>query len=195
VLWINLPNYVGGAIVFFYFNYVDPEAVQAIDPVRDATVFSALVAVLVLGGVILLRPFFDPLDAWRVRLQAGGDAALVPAPLRRRALNAPLANAITSMVGWSLAGLFYLPYQVYVAEMPRMQAFRQFLAITLVGGPVASTLSFLMSEYQWRRAIPLFFPEGKLDRAGVLRVPILARLGVTFLVTAFCRRSSCCSRT
>jgi len=185
VLWINLPNYVGGAIVFFYFNYVDPEAVQAIDPVRDATVFSALVAVLVLGGVILLRPFFDPLDAWRVRLQAGGDAALVPAPLRRRALNAPLANAITSMVGWSLAGLFYLPYQVYVAEMPRMQAFRQFLAITLVGGPVASTLSFLMAEYQWRRAIPLFFPEGKLDRAGVLRVPILARLGVTFLVTAF----------
>ena len=41
-----------------------------------------------------------------------------------------------------------------------------------------------MAEYQWRRAIPLFFPDGKLDRGGVLRVPILARLGVTFLVTA-----------
>jgi len=185
VLWINLPNYVGGAVVFFYFNYVDPQAVQSIDPVRDVSVFSVVVAVLVLGGIILLRPLFAPLDAWRERLRAGGDAALVPAPLRRRALNAPLMNAITSMVGWSLAGLFYLPYQLFVAGAPKLQAFRLFLAITLVGGPVASTLSFLMAEYQWRRAIPLFFPEGKLDRGGVLRVPILARLGVTFLVTAF----------
>ena len=63
MLWINLPNYVGGAIVFFYFNYVDPQAVESIDPVRDASVFSVVVAVLVLGGAVLLRPFFDPLDA------------------------------------------------------------------------------------------------------------------------------------
>ena len=185
MLWINLPNYFGGAVVFFYFNYVDPEAVESIDPVQDVAVFAGVIAVLVLGGVFLLRPFFDPLDYWRQRLQAGADASLVPAPLRRRALNAPLMNAIVSMVGWFLAGLFYLPYQLFVAGTPRLQAFRLFLAITLVGGPVASTLSFLMAEYQWRRAVPLFFPEGKLDRAGVLRVPILARLGVTFLVTAF----------
>lgn len=141
--------------------------------------------VLAVAGYVLLRPFYDPLNAWRERLGAGADATTVPAPLRRRALNAPLMSAITSMVGWFLAGLFYLPYQLFVAGVPTLQAFRLFFAITLVGGPVASALSFLMAEYQWRRAIPLFFPEGKLDRGGVLRVPILARLGVTFLVTAF----------
>jgi class 3 adenylate cyclase len=164
---------------------VDPEAVQSLDPLRDVGVFSLIVAVLVVSGVLLLRPFYDPLNEWREELRAGADAAMVPPPLRRRALNAPLVSAITSMVGWFLGGLLYLPYQLFVAGMPRMQAFRLFLTIALVGGPIASTLSFLMSEYQWRRAIPLFFPEGKLDRGGVLRVPILARLAVTFLVTAF----------
>jgi class 3 adenylate cyclase len=148
-------------------------------------VFFAVVAVLVIGGFLVLRPFWDPLNAWRERLGAGGDPAAVPARLRRRALNAPLMNAITSMGGWFLAGLFYLPYQIFVAGVPRMQAMRLFVAITFLGGPVASALSFLMAEYQWRRAIPLFFPDGKLDRGGVLRVPILARLGVTFLITAF----------
>jgi class 3 adenylate cyclase len=149
------------------------------------SVFFVVVGVLVLAGVLLLRPFYDPLTAWLEDLRAGADAALVPSPLRRRALNAPLMSATTSVVGWTLAGLFYLPYQLLVVGMPRAQAIRLFLAITLVGGPVASALSFLMAEYQWRRAIPLFFPDGKLDRGGVLRVPILARLGVTFLVTAF----------
>ena len=158
---------------------------QSLDPLRDASVFFVVVGVLVLAGYFLLRPFYDPLNAWREQLRAGADAALVPPPLRRRALNAPLMSAITGMVGWFLAGLFYLPYQIFVVGAPRQQAFRLFLAITLVGGPVASALSFLMAEYQWRRAVPLFFPEGKLDRGGVLRVPILARLGATFLVTAF----------
>jgi class 3 adenylate cyclase len=144
-----------------------------------------VVAVLVIGGFLVSRPFWNPLNAWRERLRDGGDPAQVPAPLRRRALNAPLVNAMTSMAGWFLAGLFYLPYQLFVAGVPRTQAIRLFLAITLLGGPVASALSFLMAEYQWRRAIPLFFPEGKLDRGGVLRVPILFRLGVTFLITAF----------
>jgi class 3 adenylate cyclase len=149
------------------------------------SVFVVVVGGLVLAGILLLRPFWGPLTSWREALRGGADAALVPRPLKRRALNAPLMNAITSMVGWFLAGLFYLPYQLFVAGAPQQQAIRLFLAITLVGGPVASTLAFLMAEYQWRRAIPLFFPEGKLDRGGVLRVPILARLGVTFLVTAF----------
>jgi len=65
VLWINLPNYVGGAIIFFYFNYVDPEAVDSLDPLQDVGVFFVVVAVLVIGGFLVLRPFWDPLNAWR----------------------------------------------------------------------------------------------------------------------------------
>lgn len=182
---MNLPNVFGGAIVYFYFNYVDQDARNAIDPLSDAGVFVGLTFVLIVAGVLVLRPFLGPLDEWRARLAAGADPAEVPPALRRRALNAPLANAVMSMVGWTIAGLFYLPYQLFLVGTPMREAIQLFLAITVVGGPVASTLSFLMAEYRWRRAIPLFFPDGKLDRAGVLRVPILARLGVTFLVTAF----------
>ena len=54
----------------------------------------------------------------------------------------------------------------------------------LVGGPVSSALAFLVSEYHWRREIPLFFPDGELERDGVLRVPIRVRLLLTFLLTS-----------
>jgi len=49
---------------------------------------------------------------------------------------------------------------------------------------VASALAFLVSEYHWRREIPLFFPDGDLERTGVLRLPIRVRLLVTFLLTS-----------
>ena len=34
----------------------------------------------------------------------------VPAAIRRRVLNAPLANTVLSQAGWTLAGVFYLVY-------------------------------------------------------------------------------------
>ena len=60
--------------------------------------------------------------------------------------------------------------------MPLIEALRIFVGIVLVGGPTTSALAFLVSEYHWRREIPLFFPDGELERDGVLRVPILVRL-------------------
>src|SRR5207247_1736902 len=56
--------------------------------------------------------------------------------------------------------------------------------IVVVGGPVASALSFLVAEYYSRRDVPLFFPAGRIERSGVLRVPILVRLGATFFITS-----------
>src|SRR5205807_9509519 len=43
---------------------------------------------------------------------------------------------------------------------------------------------FLVAEYYSRRDVPLFFPEGRIERSGVLRVPILVRLGATFFITS-----------
>src|SRR5205814_9983159 len=53
-----------------------------------------------------------------------------------------------------------------------------------VGGPVASALAFLVAEYYSRRDVPLFFPAGRIERSGVLRVPILVRLGATFFIAS-----------
>jgi class 3 adenylate cyclase len=179
----TLPNLAGAAMVYFYFTYVDPSGIRR-QPLTDLGVFVVVTATIVVATFFFLLPLFRPLQEWRERLRAGADPATVPGYIRRRALNRPLANAAFSMVGWTLAGVFYFPYQLWVVGVDLEQASRIVSGILFVGGPVASALAFLVSEYYSRRDIPLFFPAGRLDRGGVLRVPILVRLGATFFVTA-----------
>jgi len=170
-------------MVYFYFNYVDPWGVPR-RPLLDLGVFVVVTATIVVATFIFGIRIFGPLQAWRARLLHGADPAAVPGYIRRRALNRPLAVATFSMAGWTLAGLFYFPYQLWVVGTDPEQAARVLSGILFVGGPVASALAFLVAEYYSRRDIPLFFPEGRLERSGVLRVPILMRLGATFFVTS-----------
>ncbi len=123
-------------------------------------------------------------SAWRRQLVEGVDPDSVPIDIRRRVLNVPLVAAVFSMVGWMLAGLFYLPYFLWISKTTLDEGLRGFIGIVLVGGPISSALAFLSSEFYWRRQIPLFYPEGHLERTKVLRIPILTRLGATFLLTS-----------
>jgi adenylate cyclase len=179
-----LPSVAGAALVYFYFSYVDPlDPGEIAAPVRDLGVFVLVLGTLLAGTIFFGAWRFWPLGVWIDRLRAGEDPAAVPVVIRRRALNAPLTTAVATMVAWMLAGLFYFPYQLWTGRGLEA-AWRLFSGIVLIGGPVASALAFLAAEVTWRRRVPLFFPEGRLERQGVLRVPILMRLGVTFLVTA-----------
>jgi len=170
-------------MVYFYFSYVDPWGVQP-RPLQDLVVFVVVTGTIVVATFLSSLRLFRPLQEWRERLHRGADPGEVPAHLRRRALNRPLIAATFSMTGWTLAGIFYLPYQLWVVGFGLEQAWRVFVAIVFVGGPVASALAFLVAEYYSRRDVPLFFPAGRIERSGVLRVPILVRLGATFLVTS-----------
>ena len=170
-------------MVYFYFSYVDPWGVQP-RPLQDLVVFVVVTATIVVATFLSSMRLFRPLQEWRERLLRGADPGEVPAHLRRRALNRPLIAATFSMTGWTLAGIFYLPYQLWVVGFGLEQAWRVFVAIVFVGGPVASALAFLVAEYYSRRDVPLFFPAGRIERSGVLRVPILVRLGATFFVTS-----------
>ena len=170
-------------MVYFYFNYVDPWGGPR-RPLLDLGVFVVVTATIVVATFIFGIRIFGPLQAWRARLLHGADPAAVPGYIRRRALNRPLAVATFSMAGWTLAGLFYFPYQLWVVGTDPEQAARVLSGILFVGGPVASALSFLVAEYYSRRDVPLFFPEGRIERSGVLRVPILVRLGATFFITS-----------
>src|SRR6058998_2625563 len=170
-------------MVYFYFSYVDPWGVQP-RPLQGLVVFVVVTATIVVATFLSSLRLFRPLQEWRERLLRGADAAEVPAHLRRRALNRPLIAATFSMTGWTLAGIFYLPYQLWVVGLGLEQAWRVFVAIVFVGGPVASALAFLVAEYYSRRDVPLFFPAGRIERSGVLRVPILMRLGASFFVTS-----------
>src|SRR2546428_141620 len=170
-------------MVCFYFSYVDPWGVQP-RPLQDLVVFVVVTATIVVATFLSSMRLFRPLQEWRERLHRGADPGEVPAHLRRRALNRPLIAATFSMTGWTLAGIFYLPYQLGVVGFGLEQAWRVFAGIVFVGGPVASALSFLVAEYYSRRDVPLFFPAGRIERSGVLRVPILVRLGATFFITS-----------
>jgi adenylate cyclase len=180
-------NLAGAVLVYLYFNFVDPLA-QAepgvYDPAERLVVFLIVSTVILSGNVYLSARWFGPLARWRHRLRDGADANAVPATIRRRVLNAPLANTVLTQAGWTLAGVFYLVYLHAVAKLAPSEVGRITAALILVAGPLTSALTFLASEFYLRRQVPVFFPDGRIEREGVLRVPILARLGGTFAVTS-----------
>jgi adenylate cyclase len=177
-------NLAGAIVVYFYFTFVDPLAANpTADMLRPFLVFLAVTTTLLFANWYVGRRLLAPLGAWRRRLRLGADAARVPDAIRRRALNAPLANAVLSAVGWTLAGVFYFPYLAWTG-VPLSENVRTFVGIVFVGGPITSALAFLLSEFHWRQEIPVFFPYGRIERAGAFRVPILLRLAGTFLVTS-----------
>jgi adenylate cyclase len=178
-------NVMGAVTVYFYYYYVDPlGGGPPPDPTHAAIVFLAVVIPLVALNWWLGARWVQPLRTWRRRIRSGIDPNEVPQQIRRRALNAALANAILSLSAWTIAGVTYLVYLLAVQAVPLIEALRIFMGIVLVGGPTTSALAFLVSEYHWRREIPMFYPDGDLEREGVLRVPILVRLTATFLLTS-----------
>ncbi len=181
-------NLIGAAAVYFYFNFIDPldparRAMQPADLQRFGT-FLVVTTTLVLANFSLATLWLWPVGEWERRLRAGDDPTLVPEHVRRRAVNAPLMSAVVTMVGWILAGLFYLVFLSWVVGIDFAESTRAFAGLVLVAGPLTSSLVFLASEFHWRRQIPIFFPDGRIDRVGVFRVPVLARLAATFLITS-----------
>jgi adenylate cyclase len=88
------------------------------------------------------------------------------------------------MAAWLIAALFYFPYLTLVVGVSAAEAGRSFVGLVFFAAPMTSAIAFLVSEFLWRRRIPLFFPDGHLERTGVFRIPILVRMVATFLVTA-----------
>jgi adenylate cyclase len=179
-----LPSSVGAWIVYSYFTWIDPAGAGLRATRADIGTFVGVTTLLIVGSSLLAAGHFGPVLAWARRLRGGAAPTEVPLAIRHRLLNAPLWSAALTAAGWTLAGLFYLARQRWWMSASVLDAWRVFVGIAVVGGPVAAALSFLVAEFYWRRRIPLFYPTGHLDRGGVIRVPILVRLGATFFVMA-----------
>jgi adenylate cyclase len=178
---VTLANLLGAAVVYLYFTYLDP--LRAVVP--DTVMFLVVVGGLSLVTTVVSRRLFDPVVSWYERLRQGADPRAVPPRLRRIALNAALASGTLTQLSWTAAALvFAIRQRTLAPEAPASDAIRLFLGIALVGGMTTAALAFLVAEFTWRRRIPAFFPEGHLDREHVVRLPIVARLGATFLLTA-----------
>ncbi len=177
-------NLVGAVVVYLYFNFVDPLAANPTRAMLEPfLVFLAVTTTLLFANWWLGRRLLAPVAEWRVLLRRGVDSRKLPDEVKRRALNAPLMMAIISASGWTLAGIFYVPYLAWTG-VDAADIVRTFIGIVLVGGPFTSALAFLLSEFHWRQEIPIFFPFGRLDHAGAFRVPVLMRLAATFLLTS-----------
>ncbi|HWP65818.1 MAG TPA: adenylate/guanylate cyclase domain-containing protein [Candidatus Limnocylindria bacterium] len=178
---VTAANVLGAAAVYLYFTYLDPVSGIAPDPIA----FLVVVGGFALASWRISEQLFGPAVDWYERLRRGADAQAVPVGVRRRALNAPLISAALTLGTWTLAGIFFALRQRWRSpELPVANEIRLFLGIVLVGGVTTAAMTFLISEFTWRRRIPAFFPYGELDREGVLRLPIVVRLGATFMLTA-----------
>jgi adenylate cyclase len=180
VLLFPVPSAIGACIVYSYFSWVNPTDAPLGTTATDVTIFVALTTALLIASSIVASHHVRPVLAWVRRLRGGADPRTVPSDVRRRLLNAPLMSAVLTLVAWLVAGAFYFAHQRWLAGASTRDAARVFVGVALVGGPVGAVLSFLVAEFYWRRRIPLFYPDGRLDRGGAIRVPVLVRLLATF---------------
>jgi adenylate cyclase len=170
---VTVANLLGAAAVYAYFGFLDPLSGFAADPLTFGIVAGSFAALAYLASRWLLGPVVD----WYVRD--------VPQRIRLLALNAAVASGLFTLLAWMGAGVFFAVRQrVLSPELPAADSLRLLFGIWFVGGVTTAALSFLVAEFTWRRRIPAFYPQGHLD-PGALRVPILVRLTVTFLLTAF----------
>jgi class 3 adenylate cyclase len=178
-------NAAGAIAVYLFFSLIDPlEGSPLGGSAAGLALFAGVTGALLAVAAVLSDRWTAGVRRWARALRSGAAPDVVPTAVRRRVLNAALMNGTLSLGAWFAAGLFYLLLLRFGYGLAWREPLRIFLAIVLVGGPVASALAFLVSEYHWRREIPLFFPDGRLERRGVLRVPIQIRLLVTFLLTS-----------
>lgn len=179
-LLFPVPSAVGAWIVYSYFSWVNPAGSSVGTTPWDVALFVALTVALLLGSQLIAERHVRPVLSWVDRLRHGAKASDVPRDVRRRLLNAPLFGAVLTQAAFTLAGSFYFAHQRWKAGVSLLDAWRVFVGVTIVGGPISAVLSFLVAEFYWRRRIPLFYPDGHLDRGGAIRVPVLARLLATF---------------
>jgi adenylate cyclase len=181
MLRITVPaNLLGALLTWAYFRFIDPAALTL---ARRPGPGELLYFIVFFGALVLVGYRIG--TRWSRPLAAG-----VPAPgpegddVRRRAVQLPWVIASLHLVGWTLAGLIWgVLWPVLNGVFVPAQALRQVFGITVIAGSAATAFMFFATERQWRRRLPVFFPEGGLTQVrGVPRLPVRVRLLVIFVL-------------
>ena len=80
---------------------------------------------------------------------------------------------------WLAGSVLYGALQVLDPAWTVLESLRVGLGMLMAGGLPAAATTFLFAEFQWRRRIPEFFPDGRLEAGRTVRVPIRLRLAAT----------------
>jgi len=170
--WTNtVGNLLGAIVAFLYFRVVDYAAAD-LPRVRLADVIISIVlfTLLVGFGYWLSTPWVRSLSrAAELPVLPPHEAQLV----RRRALLFPYFDAGLTLIGWVLAGLIWgVVLPLLVGTFSPYRSVRLIFGITVLAGGITTAFVFFVSEREWRRHLPAFFPTG--DLSTVPRVPRLA---------------------
>jgi len=104
--------------------------------------------------------------------------------IRRRALLLPRTYALQSLTGWVLAAFVWpILWPLLVRDFSFPEALHQIFGITVVAGTTTTVFVFFAIEHQWRRLLPLYFPDGALGVVpGAPRFRVRTRLLLVFLM-------------
>ena len=172
---LGLGNLLGGCSTFFYFKYFLPstENDPSIPGYYDVLFFLAGMTMLASLGFILLkrksvRTLYEVAECRRDISEF--DSSMVH-HLQRGALQYPMVVTVISFLIWNLAGFIFgfmeplITARTFNLATPDLVlCLRQFLGIILLGGGVTCLVLFFVLENAWRPYLPLFFPQGHLNR-------------------------------
>src|SRR4030095_3984584 len=178
---LSLPaNILGAFVTFAYFRFVDPMvmATGRRPDVPEIAFFIVASAVLIIVGHRLGIAWMRPLSSGPT------PSPPVPLPIRRPAPPGPRGHASLTLVGWTLAGLIWgVFWPLFTGTFEPAHALRMAFGINIVAGFAATVFVFFVVEHQWRRYLPLFFPDGGVTEVrGVPRLPVRVRLLVVSLL-------------
>ncbi len=196
VVLMPLINMVGAVSTFVYFSYILPPVTQDKQIPWEYSVLFFLGASLILFLFFFLlrkgpiRVLFDVAEGRQEITTLGPDERLY---YQREALQLPLTMTASTFGVWILAGFIFgfldpvIVSRLFDVPMKNLVlCLRQFFGITILGGGVTCIVLFFVLESVWRESLPLFFPDGKLNRiTHVFRISVQKRFLLGILGIAF----------
>lgn len=173
-----LGNLLGALSIFIYLSYIAvdtplPGFFVRREHLRELFMFVVFMLFATIGMVIFSHIRAAPLRRIVRRTAKGDSAGDISDTLRRQALALPRVLALASAVIWLIAGLFF---SRSISNGARF--LENFLAITVVAGWPSVVVIYLLLDLSWRRALPIFFPQGNLPDYRTARLSLLNRLRI-----------------
>ncbi|MBI2941086.1 MAG: HAMP domain-containing protein [Chloroflexi bacterium] len=176
-------NLAGAALTFLFFSTIMPlptgqASVRSLRPADLLLFVGPLVVIFALTSAWSNR-YTQRLRKWYRALQGAVPPAELPPNVASQALGFAPRIALLSFAAWTAAGLFYaivnwLSYSISMLTI--------LIGIVGVGGVLTTAIVYFSADLVWRRAIPVFFPDGRLSAVPAVRLSVQGRLLIVFLL-------------
>lgn len=168
-------NLIGGVAAGTYLTFIDPLPSE-ITPLTQTemvrtVVFNLSMIGIFVAAVLISRWSSRRIGLWYEQILQGTPPDIVPTSVRRAVLSASLRAAVLTAAMWLLAGT--------LGTLQEGNG-RIFVGMALIGGFIATAITFFAHDLLWRPVIPLFFPKGDVGSIGAFRLPVLGRLLIAF---------------